>query len=139
MMRATKKDVVCDAAGIIGRFLDAHVANRLTVNSKNIASCTPRGALYVRVETGACRIFISRAYFREWVSKSHGSYTQIKNELEASGALISTAQRKALGGGTEFSGPAQPCLVFNYNHPALGMVVAALVEDLQKAQDEAVG
>ena len=134
-MRATKREVTNDAAGILGRFLDVHVQNRLTVNSKNSVANELRGPLHVRMETHTNRLYIGRAYFREWLSKNHGSYTAVKGELEASGALISTNQRKALGGGTCYSGPAQPCIVLNLAHPALGMVMAALVDDLEKARE----
>ena len=124
-MRGDKQELSGDAVSILGQFLDAHAANRLVVKGDPRAreGCTileaPRGSLDVRFEVDNKMQYLSRATVKSWIAKRYGSYTQIKNELVKTGALINPNKRKVIGGGTFYGGAQQPTWEIDMTCPAL--------------------
>lgn len=133
-MRGDKADLAGDSVGIIGQFIDEHAAQRLLVmgEARGGSQCTiiepPRGALVMRYEMDSHRLFISRAVLKAWIAKRFGSYTQIKNDLQAIKALKNPNQRKTLGGGTFYGGAQQVCWEIDMKCPKLGPIATQMVQ-----------
>jgi hypothetical protein len=83
-------------------------------------------------------VFFSRSKFKEWIAKKHGSYSLVRTELTKIGVLKDANRRKALGADTEFVGGIQPCWVIDATNPAMGIVAAVLVRDVELAAERAI-
>ena len=133
-MRGDKGELASDSVGILGQFIDEHAAQRLLVKGEArggqqcIIIDPPRGPLVMRHEVDTHRLFISRAVMKQWIGKKFGSYTQIKNDLSACGALINPNLRKTLGGGTFYGGAQQSVWEINLKCPKLGPVAREIIE-----------
>lgn len=126
-MKAARNNQIVDAIGALGMFLDAHVGSRLIVNVGHnprlvaavIDEPSSKGLVY-RIETDTRRVFISRAVWKNWLSKSQGNYSAYMEELMQKGILTDPNKRKMLGAGTSYAGAAQPCWEINLDADALG-------------------
>jgi len=134
-MRTDKKDLAGDSIGILGQFIDDHAANRILVKNNTVGTgrnCIivepPRGALVMRYELDTRRLFFSRKVFQHWLAKRFGSYTQVKNDLQACGALLNPNARKTLGAGTFFGGSQQVVWEIDMRNRRLEPVAVPLVE-----------
>lgn len=134
-MRKEKVELVNDAAGILGQFIDEYSGHRLLVRGGADKLATviepPRGALVIRQEVDTQRAYIARHTFRTWITKRFGNYNQVKDELTRKGALKNAKARKVLGAGTPYSGAQQDCWEIDLACSALGSVGLYLVQDAE--------
>lgn len=137
-MRLTRDDVCTDSVSVLGQFIDEHAANWLIVNSKGDVVSEPRGKLVGRTEAGNQFSYMSRTVLREWMNRKYGSYSTVKNELTAMGALRDSGRKRTIGAGTSFAGAQQACWVVDLSCPGLGNVAAKLVEKTAKTVLKAV-
>ena len=137
-MRDTQATNTNSAVDTLGLFLDEHVHNRMIVSTnRNVPVVTPYGALYIRIETEAELMYISKTQFKRWCNKIHASYSSIRSELVEKEILLDYQMRKTLGAGGsgEYAGAQQPVWKINLRHPLLARVAARLVTEADKAMD----
>lgn len=146
-MRGDKQELAGNSIDILAQFIDAHTANMLIVKGNpNKRTCVaiqlPRGPLDVRFELDYQRMYISRSVLKEWLGKRYGSYTLVKKELVAAGALTDPNKRKVLGAGTILGGAQQICWEVNMSSAALGAAAGELTRiaemlDVDETNEEA--
>jgi len=133
-MREAKSACVTEQIDVLGQFLDANAAGVLITTGDNgkIASILrePRGALVARIQADQGKLFISRSELRKYLDRTFGSFTDLKNELIAVGALKNSDMRKVLGSGTYIGGTQQPCWQIDLNCIELGRTTLRVVENL---------
>jgi hypothetical protein len=141
-MRTTKEELSGNSIGIFGQFLDEHVNNRILVKGDAVGGkvCSvldpPRGQLVMRHEVDKYRLFVSRSTVKSWLSRKHGAYSKIRNDLVNAGILINANRNKVLGGGTSYSGASQPCWEIDLKCPALGDVGLHVVRAAEQCEGE---
>ena len=93
---------------ILSEFLEARVGETLVVSQTlkaNIAprvDQAPRGALCIRHEVDADKIFIMRTEFKRYCTEMGASYGTIQTELETLLVLVDRNRNMTLGKGTDF-------------------------------------
>lgn len=134
-MRGEKTELTSDSVSILGQFLDEFAAHRLIVKHAAERMVTvidpPRGSLVYRVEQDTNRVYVARQTFKVWLTKRHGAYNKVKNDLIALKVLRNANVRKVLGSGTMYAGSQQPCWEIDIKNPALGDVGLYLVQDAE--------
>jgi hypothetical protein len=132
--RLGKKEVINSPTDSLGQMLDDFSPNRLVVNGNDHVIAAPRGGLFMRVETDAGYIYISRQKVRDWCFKNYAAFTQTQRALTEMGVLLAVDKRKTLGAGTEYSGAPQPCWVLNLSHPELAPYQMKIIKETKGAK-----
>lgn len=139
-MRTAKHESIGTPVETLAQFIDQHISNMLIVKGPRpyVVIQEPRGALHMRYEPDSRALYIARPVLNTWLTKTYGSYSQMKTDLMEQRVLVDPNRRKTLGAGTQFGGAQQPCWLVNLGAPALQgqvdpiMETAAVLEAPQK-------
>lgn len=94
---------------ILAEFLEARVGETLVVSQTQKANIAPRveqaprGALCIRHEVDAGRVFIMKSEFKRYCTETGANYGAIQIELETLMVLVDRNKQKVLGAGTDYS------------------------------------
>jgi len=142
-MRENKKEQVTNQIDFLGQFLDEHLQGAMICNNNGKGEMPsmlkePRGNLVYRINLDTHRLYIARNVLKKYLDKHYGSYTKLKAEVQAIGALVNADSRKVLGAGTWLSGSQTPVWEIDLKVPALGRTALTLVRKAA-AEDLGVG
>ena len=93
----------------------------------------PRGELVIRYEKNIQRVYVPRAHFRAYCSKSATPFAEIVKYLMERRIIVDTV-KKRLGKGSMFNTPPVDCFVMDASHPEFMMDV----DDEVKEESEAL-
>lgn len=118
-IRASMKEHLSTPRETLSEFLESRVSETLVVSqlgNPNIApriDQMPRGALTVRHEREANRLFIMKSALKLWCAESGAHFSDIQESLERDGVLLDRNAQKVLGAGTDFGKGQVRCWVIN--------------------------
>jgi hypothetical protein len=92
----------------ITEFLERHLTNTLTLSSKSASNLDnivhePRGALYIRKEIDARRLYVSRNALMVYCNEQNANFRKLEDELARRGVVLKRNTHKVLGADTPFA------------------------------------
>jgi hypothetical protein len=93
---------------VISEFLEARVGETLVVSQTLVANIAPRidqaprGALCIRHEVDAQRVYVMKSEFKRYCQETGANYGATQKDLEARGILLDRNKQVVLGKGTDF-------------------------------------
>lgn len=123
-MRLNTIAPVSDNFGLIGEFINEHAQNILSIDAKADARSgkdkrpylEPRGALYIREEPDAERVYIASGKLRDFFLARGADYTGTIKDLTDRGCVLKT-HNKNMGKGMAMTTSPTRCVWFWSGHP----------------------
>lgn len=123
-LREQVRDQIAGGDDILAEFLASNVGSTVTITgdtSGNIGAkveLKPMGKLFVRHEIARGKAWVLAAAIKEYCAARGANFSEVRNELIASGVLIDDNVRKVLGQGTDYATAQARCWYIDMNRMA---------------------